>query len=241
MITVPAGVHVCWRAASPTCGAASSLASWRRSVEAGPVLGPSFASGAGEGIARHNASFRSESWQPRYFLCLQINVVLGATVLHRSYACRHGVGFERGDWHFPRCRRHELSCWQYTLADQPMNGLHADAETLCRLVYADCRCRLSLRIEWCDAETLSQLADAHGRPCFAVLSLTPHSVHGNGKLAVRPMTAELADHVDGVRFAILRITATTHASDTQLGVPPADPMDRQHGLVGGIVEGSTAS
>jgi hypothetical protein len=90
-----------WRPATPTCARALRRSpcwcrrSWRRIRTRATCS----CSGAGAGIARQNASFGQRPGSRGIFLCLQISVVLGATVLHRSYAYRHGVGFEWGAFH----------------------------------------------------------------------------------------------------------------------------------------------
>jgi hypothetical protein len=58
-------------------------------------------SAAGAGTGRHNASFRSESWEPKRFILLKALVELGATPDDFADTCRDDFGFERGDRDLP--------------------------------------------------------------------------------------------------------------------------------------------
>src|SRR5467141_2238945 len=85
-------------------------------------------SGANAGTGRHNASFRSESWEPKRFILLKALVELGATPDDFADACRDGFGFERGDRDLPGRGLHQLRRGKHALANEPVYRADADAE-----------------------------------------------------------------------------------------------------------------
>src|SRR5438067_13408203 len=85
-------------------------------------------SAAEEGTGRHNASFRSESWEPKRFILLKALVEFGATPDDFANACRDGFGFERGDRDLPGRGLHQLRRRKHALANEPVYRADADAE-----------------------------------------------------------------------------------------------------------------
>ena len=66
--------------------------------------------------------------------------------------------------------------------------------------------------------------------------LAAHSIHRYGKLPVRPLAATFTNNLHGARVPICRISAGSHASDTNLSVSTAIPMWCDGSLVGFIVK-----
>ena len=91
------------------------------------------------------------------------------------------------------------------------------------------------RIESGDPEPLAKLAHPNGGPGVAVGGFAPHPVHRHGQLTIRQLAAELADRLYRARVAIGRIASGPHARDTQFGVTPAVPMDRDERLVSRLI------
>src|SRR5438477_12740842 len=91
-----------------------------------PAIFTFFAGSAGTG--RHNASFRSEAWEPKRFILLKALVELGATPDDFADACRDGFGFERGDRDLPGRGLHQLRRGKHALANELVYRANADAE-----------------------------------------------------------------------------------------------------------------
>jgi len=94
---------------------------------------------------------------------------------------------------------------------------------------------VSARVEGCDPEPFSKLAHADSRPGLPVGGFASHPVHCHRHLAIRPLTAELADDLHRAGVAIRWVAPSAGARDAQLGMTTAVPVDRHDRLVGRVI------
>src|ERR1700751_1356905 len=130
---------------------------------------------------------------------------------------------------------HELGSGKYAPADELVDRADADAQPRRGLLGAD---RFGPRWRGVGGgvpEPLSKLAHADSRPGLPVGGFASHPVHCHRNLAIRPLTAELADDLHRAGVAIRWVAPSAGARDAQLGMTTAVPVDRHDRLVGQVI------
>src|SRR3984893_17839840 len=130
---------------------------------------------------------------------------------------------------------HELGGGKYAPADKLVDRADADAQPRGGLFGADRFGPPLSRVEGGDPEPLSKLAHTESGPGLPVGAFASHPVHCHRHLAIRPLTAELADDLHRAGVAIRRVAPGAGARDAQFGMTTAVPMDRHDRLVGRVI------
>src|ERR1700739_3006808 len=129
---------------------------------------------------------------------------------------------------------HELGGGKYAPADELVDRADADAPPRRGLLGANIFGPRWRRVKGCDPEPLSKIAHADSRPGLPVGGVASHPIHCHCGLAIRPLTAELADDLHRAGVAIRWVAPSAGARDAQLGMTTAVPVDR-HDRFGGRV------
>src|SRR5271166_2538132 len=73
-------------------------------------------------------------------------------------------------------------------------------------------------------------------PGFALASSHAHPVQRRRDVLVRPLSRHAADHREGFIGRSATVLATFGFADTELGVLPASPMDRQYHIASDLID-----